>query len=148
MICANADLTLDDWLEYDWIGPSSWGNQYGTRNSSGLRRLSRIHELFSFQERTNDTDSENMFIAEHLFSMPGSNFASPEATAAFAIEQIWSSEPMGYHLAISKDVWASVADRVDIYQHCPEIKMVLSPMKLQKETCSGKNANRDPANLP
>jgi hypothetical protein len=72
--------------------------------------------------------------------------APPSVEREFAVEDIWTERPMGYHInptvgpGRSPDVWDDAAKRRMIYEYCPEIKIILD-MRLDREQCAVPNEN-------
>jgi hypothetical protein len=65
----------------------------------------------------------------------------PNATDAsqFALDHVYHNTSFGIHIGdIEKsmlEVWDDKDRRAAIYNHCPELKMVMKPMKLTRERC-------------
>ena len=79
-------------------------------------------------------------MASRVGLVPGANMAPPAVEKEFAVEDIWTERPMGYHInptvgpGNSQDVWDDPAKRKMIYEYCPEIKIILD-MRLDREQC-------------
>ncbi|KJZ72937.1 hypothetical protein HIM_07700 [Hirsutella minnesotensis 3608] len=87
MVCANSMLSVDDFLEFDWVG-SPW-NPEGTWGGNGglsMRRVSRILEILRNQERTADSDPEDVWFSERLRYTHGSKMANGSVSLAFSGE--------------------------------------------------------------
>ena len=68
--------------------------------------------------------------------------ASPEVEARFSVEGIWYDQPMGYHLGsggLHKEVWEDPQQRRQIFEYCPEIKMIMD-MRFSRERCTAEEA--------
>ena len=80
-------------------------------------------------------------MASRVGLVPGANMAPPAVEREFAVEDIWTERPMGYHInpivgpGNSLDVWDDPAKRRMIYEYCPEIKIILD-MRLDREQCA------------
>ena len=80
-------------------------------------------------------------MASRVGLVPGANMAPPTVEREFAVEDIWTERPMGYHInptvspGNSQDVWDDPAKRRMIYEYCPEIKIILD-MRLDREQCT------------
>ena len=68
--------------------------------------------------------------------------AAPQVEREFAVQDKWYDRPMGYHIdpnlrpGTSPDVWDNVKKRKEIYEYCPEVKLLLD-MRLERERCPG-----------
>lgn len=107
-----------------------------------LRKVSKIREVLSFQSRVDGTDSEDQWLSKRIGLLAGANNANGSIAATFAVEDIWHSRPLGYHIHPNlnadngKDTWAQRSRRKEIFEYCPEIKIIL-PMRLNREKCEG-----------
>lgn len=105
-----------------------------------LRKVSKIREVLSFQSRVDNTDSEDTWLSKRIGLLQGANNANATIAATFAVEDIWHSHPLGYHIhpglnaENGKDTWAQRSRRKEIFEYCPEIKIIL-PMRLNREKC-------------
>ncbi|KAJ6264990.1 hypothetical protein Dda_1145 [Drechslerella dactyloides] len=138
ILCANSDHSLNDWLEYDWVGaPWNLKDSFGGNGGLSLRKISRIRQVLSFQQRLPDSESDDAWLISRLGLLPGANMATPDQEAEFSVENIWHQSPMGYHVGrrLSDDVWGNETHRKGVYEYCPEIKMILN-MRLERERCS------------
>jgi hypothetical protein len=65
----------------------------------------------------------------------------PNATDAsqFALDHVYHNASFGVHIGDMQksmiEVWDDESRRASIYKHCPEVKMVMKPMKLTREKC-------------
>ncbi|KAI9851002.1 MAG: hypothetical protein M1838_004694 [Thelocarpon superellum] len=151
VICANSEQNLDDWLEYDWVGAPwdesksvSWntrkGNMPGGDGGFSLRRISRVMEVLRFQTRyVEDIDPEDEWLAARIGNLPNAKMASPNDERRFCVEDQWYEQPMGYHLgrvleASGDPIWNDPQRRRAIFDYCPEVKMVLPMVKVNR-TC-------------
>jgi len=140
ILCANARLSLDDWLGYDWIGaPWHGDDSFAGTTGLSLRRVSRIMKVLSFQKRHAGDEPEDMWFSSRLGLLPGAQVASAREGAKFSVQHVWSERPMGYYLGSRGDplpgeVWTSKDQRWAIYNYCPEIKMIVD-MELEREHC-------------
>lgn len=106
-----------------------------------MRRVSKVLEVLQFQTRLDNTFSEDQWMASRVGLVPGANMAPPVVEREFAVEDIWTERPMGYHInptvgpGNSQDVWDDPARRRMIYEYCPEIKIILD-MRLDREQCA------------
>lgn len=88
IICANSRYTINDFLEYDWIGapwhPSStWGGNGGL----SLRRVSTMIDVLKNQVRVEDSDPEDVWLAERVSHHPGAMVANGSVSLKFSGEQ-------------------------------------------------------------
>lgn len=105
-----------------------------------MRKLSKIKRILSFQSRLDNTDSEDQWLSKRVGLLPGAKNANASISATFSVENIWHTEPLGYHIhpyldaENGKDVWAQRSKRREIFEYCPEVKIIL-PMRLNREKC-------------
>lgn len=130
-MCANHKGTLDDWLEYDWVGaPWGMGDRYGGNGGLSLRRVSSMILVLQHQQRQNFSDPEDVWLTERLGHLPNTKTANGTMSNRFSAEMIWSDEPLGYHTGgggsmLAGGVWGDQGRRQRIYDYCPEMKMTI-----------------------
>lgn len=160
IICANSNKTVNDYLDYDWVGapwfvsliPSDLRytlahslcrketDAFGGNGGLSLRKLSKTREVLSFQSRLDNLDSEDQWLSKRIGLLPGANNANASIAATFSVENVWHPKPMGYHIlpglnaGNSLQVWGQKSKRQEIFEYCPEIKIIL-PMRLNRERC-------------
>ncbi len=100
IFCANSPTTLNDFLEWDWIGaPWSKTATYGGNGGLSLRRVSRILEVLQHQKREeNDEALEDLWLTEKLHSLEGSHMPNATISKTFSVESVWDDTPLGYHV--------------------------------------------------
>lgn len=140
IMCANAHMSLDDWLSYDWVG-APWGasDSFSGQGGLSLRRVSRIKQVLHFQTHHAHSKNEDQWLIDRLGLLPDARMANASVAAAFCVADLWHDRPLGYHLGASATrlppaVWADLARRKAIYEYCPEIKMIVD-MKLERQRC-------------
>ncbi|KAI9788627.1 MAG: hypothetical protein M1816_006773 [Peltula sp. TS41687] len=149
IFCANSAVSLDDWLDYDWVGaPWNANDQFGGHGGLSLRRVSRIRRVLQFQARYEDK-AEDRWFTERIGLLPDANMANATVESAFCVGDVWHEKPMGYHLGekgtkLPKDVWEDPMKRKKIYDYCPEIKMI-TDMKLERQRCSAEDLEKKKA---
>src|SRR2546421_9893715 len=125
-------------------------DRFGGNGGLSLRRVSKVLEVLQFQTRLDNTFSEDQWMASRVGLVPGANMAPPTVEREFAVEDIWTERPMGYHInptvspGNSQDVWDDPAKRRMIYEYCPEIKIILD-MRLDREQCALPDEGPPPA---
>lgn len=87
MICANSRQTLNNWLEYDWVG-SPWNpnGRFGGNGGLSLRRVSAIIDVLRNQVRLPNTEPEDVWLTERLGHRPGGNLANGTTSMTFSGE--------------------------------------------------------------
>jgi len=131
MLCANSEQSLNDWLDYDWVGaPWSLSHKGGGNGGLSLRKVSSIIEVLKHQVRIPDSEPEDVWLSNRLNQRVGAKVANGTLENKFSGEGISSYAPMGYHLGGSGRIlpggsWGSPEKRERIYEWCPEIKMIL-----------------------
>ncbi|KAH7230284.1 hypothetical protein B0J15DRAFT_410844 [Fusarium solani] len=139
ILCANAQLSLNDWLDYTWAGAArSDVKEFAGYGRLSLRRVSAIQQVLSFQKRYNDTDQEDTWFGKRLYILPDAKLANL-TNQVFAVQNNISENAMGYHALgrgrnLDKEVWGKVETRKAALEYCPEMHMILD-MKLEKERC-------------
>lgn len=89
MLCANSRQTLNDYLDYDWVGaPWSTDSRYGGNGGLSLRRVSAIIDVLRNQERIPDTDPEDKWLTERIGNRPGAKTANGSVSLAFSGENL------------------------------------------------------------
>lgn len=117
--------------------PRNIDDRFGGSGGLSLRRISRIKQVLGFQSRQDEGDPEDRWLVNRLGLLPGAKMATPKIEAEFSVESIWHEKPMGYYVTPggSINIWHDVGRRKQIYEYCPEIKMILK-MKLERERCT------------
>jgi hypothetical protein len=137
MICAKAERTLDDFLEYDFIGApmgKKLGAEMGVSGGLSLRNRKRMLEIVQNSnwgdekkgERENDgrvKDSrEDVWFWKKLKMFPlledparKANLPDAEIARRFAVGPVWEDEPFGYEL-----VHVHEERMDDVLRWCPE----------------------------
>lgn len=130
-MCGKNQGTIDDYLQYDWVGAPWWdGSRYGGNGGLSLRRVSSMIQILEHQQRENHTEPEDVWLTERLGHLPESRTANGTESMKFSVESIWYDEPMGYHTGgggawIAPSVYAQPEQRQHIWDYCPEMKMTL-----------------------
>lgn len=131
MMCANHKGTLDEWLEYDWVGaPWSTNSRYGGNGGLSLRRVSSMIEVLRHQQRANFSEPEDVWLTERLGHLPNSRTANGSESLKFSGEAHYYEEPLGYHTGggghfLSGGVWGTPEKRQRNYDYCPEMKLTM-----------------------
>ncbi|KAI9833949.1 MAG: hypothetical protein M1819_003458 [Sarea resinae] len=77
ILCASSNTSLNDWLEFDWVGaPTHPTDTFGHNGGLSLRRLSAIQKVLAFQERHPLDMSEDEWLVNRLALLPGSKIAN------------------------------------------------------------------------
>lgn len=94
ILCANSRLTLNDFLEYDWIGaPWKPESQWGGNGGLSLRRVSTMLDVLRNQVRVEDSEPEDVWLAERVSHRPGALVANGTVSLTFSAEQ-WPGDPV------------------------------------------------------
>ncbi|KAJ2905199.1 hypothetical protein MKZ38_006105 [Zalerion maritima] len=87
VLCANTDKSLNDFLEYDWVGaPWNPNGRFGGNGGLSLRRVSAIIEILRNQERIDGSEPEDVWLTDRLGHRPGSLLANGTLSLAFSGE--------------------------------------------------------------
>ena len=100
ILCANAPKTINDYLEYDWIGaPWSTTAKHGGNGGLSLRKVSKILQVLEKEERKHgDGELEDLWLSNRLNDLPGSHMAAVDVSKTFSVESVWDEAPLGYHI--------------------------------------------------
>ncbi|KAH6681462.1 hypothetical protein B0J14DRAFT_215716 [Halenospora varia] len=148
ILCANSDIRIDDFLQYDFVGApidvpveGNAGHGEGYNGGLSLRNRSMILDIvnkFNWQGEKEEgkitqdpcvtkapcLKFEDQWFYHKMKEMPGAVLPSKEVAATFAVETIWYDTPLGYHQV---ERWNS--DRMDkVAQWCPEYRMATSDL--------------------
>ncbi|QSZ35598.1 hypothetical protein DSL72_008468 [Monilinia vaccinii-corymbosi] len=89
MLCANSRQTLNDWLEYDWVGaPWNPNGRFGGNGGLSLRRVSAIIDVLRNQVRTQNSEPEDVWLTDRLGHRPGAKLANGTASLVFSGENL------------------------------------------------------------
>ncbi|OBT58133.1 hypothetical protein VE04_01665 [Pseudogymnoascus sp. 24MN13] len=135
IICANSRRTVDDFLEYDFIGaPVREGLGAGYNGGLSIRNVPLILDIVGKESWAEDRkekngkykDGPNVDYEDQWFyakmNERNAHFPTQEVASQFAVETIWAEKPLGYHQA---NVWQA-GSMDDILKWCPEYKMCTS----------------------
>ncbi|KAG0648499.1 hypothetical protein D0Z07_5375 [Hyphodiscus hymeniophilus] len=87
MLCANSRQSLNNWLEYDWVGaPWNPNGRFGGNGGLSLRRVSRIIDILQNQKRIPGTEPEDVWLTERLGHRPNAKLANGTASLTFSGE--------------------------------------------------------------
>lgn len=87
ILCANSQQSLNNWLEYDWVGaPWNTNGRFGGNGGLSLRRVSSIVEILKNQNRRHDSEPEDVWLSERLGHRPGAKLANGTASLTFSGE--------------------------------------------------------------
>jgi hypothetical protein len=116
IFCTNAPTSINDFLEWDWIGApwkptSTWGGNGGL----SLRRVSRILRVLEQEQRTpGDSGLEDWWLSARIMKLPGAKMANATVSKSFSVESVWDDKPLGYHVG-----WLGVHhEQVSALQMC------------------------------
>ncbi|RBR16171.1 hypothetical protein FVER53590_13510 [Fusarium verticillioides] len=144
ILCANSELSLNDWLDYTWAGATNnrQNKALAVYGDLSLRRISVIKQILSFQSRYNDSEADDSWFGSRLEVLPDAKLAMT-SDQPFAVQNNITSRPMGYNLQargnlVDQEVWKYPEARKEALKYCPEIHIILN-MKLEKERCPGDN---------
>jgi len=87
ILCANSRQSLNEWLDYDWVG-APWNPQgrFGGNGGLSLRRVSAIVDVLKNQERIENSEPEDVWLTERLGHRPGANLANGTVSLTFSGE--------------------------------------------------------------
>ncbi|KAH8891616.1 hypothetical protein GQ53DRAFT_648258 [Thozetella sp. PMI_491] len=130
IICSNSNMTVDDFLEWDYIGapiPSAWGEGYN--GGLSLRNPKMILDILASPSNDFDTKwdpghfksyTEDQWYYAKMKELPHAKLPDRDVAKRFSVEQEWYDQPVGYH-----------APRLynrkrmqEIWEYCPEVELV------------------------
>ncbi|ESZ90840.1 hypothetical protein SBOR_8785 [Sclerotinia borealis F-4128] len=142
IFCTKAPTTLNDFIQYDYIG-APWGpnSTYGGNGGLSLRRVSSILRLLEKERRKpKDGALEDLWLSNKLNKLKGSKMANAKVSKTFSVESVWDEAPLGYHIgwlgAHHQQIWDKPEYVSHIMNYCPEVKIILG-MKLDKDKPQG-----------
>ncbi|KAH8892503.1 hypothetical protein GQ53DRAFT_793840 [Thozetella sp. PMI_491] len=128
IICSNSNQTVDDFLEWDFIGaPLGHGKARGYNGGLSVRNPKLMLDIIN----TNNFDEDAMkgevamSIEDQWFYRKMTELGYPklppdDVAMRFSVETIWYDAPLGFH---KPRYWQK--DRMDdIRKYCPEVEMV------------------------
>jgi hypothetical protein len=142
IFCANAPTTLNDFVEWDWIGaPWSKTAQYGGNGGLSLRKVSKILQVLEKAKRKiGDGALEDLWLTNHLHSLPNSHMPIANISKTFSVESVWDDTPLGYHIGWlgvhHEQIWDDQKQVDHVLEYCPEVKIILG-MKLDNDKPKG-----------
>ncbi|KAE8444406.1 hypothetical protein EG329_000606 [Mollisiaceae sp. DMI_Dod_QoI] len=87
MLCANSRQSLNNWLDYDWVGaPWNPNGRFGGNGGLSLRRVSKIIEILKFQQRIPNTEPEDVWLTDRLGHRPNAKLANGTVSLTFSGE--------------------------------------------------------------
>lgn len=100
IFCAAAPLTLNDYLNWDWIGaPWSPTLTHGGNGGLSLRKVSKIIQVLKAGDRKHgDGELEDLWLSNRLVKLSGSKMANASISKTFSVESVWDEKPLGYHV--------------------------------------------------
>lgn len=150
MLCSRSQQSLNDWLEYDWVGAPWPYRDDGGNGGLSLRKVSAILDILRATSWSPAGGFEDWWLVDQLSKRPGAKMASQTLQTNFSGEQMRSVRPMGYHTGNGGNTlhgsnWGTPELRKQIYDYCPEIKMMLrvDAAKYVPGNCNEKWKKRD-----
>jgi hypothetical protein len=87
MLCANSRQSLNNWLDYDWVGaPWSPNARFGGNGGLSLRRVSKIIQVLQNQKRPDNAEPEDVWLTDRLGHIPGAKLANGTTSLTFSGE--------------------------------------------------------------
>lgn len=87
ILCANSRQTLNDFLEYDWVGaPWNPEGKFGGNGGLSLRRVSAIIDVLRNQQRRDNSEPEDVWLTDRLGHRPGAKLANGTVSGFFSGE--------------------------------------------------------------
>ncbi|KAF7955025.1 uncharacterized protein EAE97_000284 [Botrytis byssoidea] len=87
MLCANSRQSLNNWLDYDWVGaPWNPNGKFGGNGGLSLRRVSAIVDVLRNQVRVDDSEAEDVWLTDRLGHRPEAKLANGTTSLTFSGE--------------------------------------------------------------
>ncbi|PQE16704.1 hypothetical protein CJF30_00003417 [Rutstroemia sp. NJR-2017a BBW] len=87
MLCANSRQSLNNWLEYDWVGaPWNPNGRFGGNGGLSLRRVSAIIDVLRYQVREPHSEPEDVWLSDRLGHRPNAKLANGTMSLTFSGE--------------------------------------------------------------
>ncbi|KAH9906268.1 hypothetical protein F4778DRAFT_778657 [Xylariomycetidae sp. FL2044] len=87
VLCANSARSLDDYLDYDWVGaPWNPSGRFGGNGGLSLRKVGAIVEVLREQVRAPGSEPEDVWLTERLGHRPGAKMANGTLSLTFSGE--------------------------------------------------------------
>jgi hypothetical protein len=87
MLCANSRQSLNNWLEYDWVGaPWNPNGRFGGNGGLSLRRVSAIIDVLRYQVREPHSEPEDVWLSDRLGHRPNAKLANGTVSLTFSGE--------------------------------------------------------------
>lgn len=133
IVCANAPIKVDDFLEYDFVGapidPNLGRRDEGMNGGFSLRNRSATLDIvnkYSWKkeyETAEDPSDPKVRYEDQWFNKKfkdlGMKMPDLETASKFSVESIWYDRPVGYHKI---DMWnGGRVEEIDKY--CPEHRL-------------------------
>ncbi|OBT99147.1 hypothetical protein VE01_02565 [Pseudogymnoascus verrucosus] len=133
IICSASEQNIDDWVAkgYDWTGAPWNGDVPGGNGGLSLRHIPPIIEVLKKDSREpGHRQWEDTWVCERL-----KNAAPAQEEKYFSVESLYVERPLGYHIRGSGKlqdpiVWGNATRRRQIFDYCPETKILLGNMKM------------------
>ncbi|GAB1320515.1 hypothetical protein MFIFM68171_10725 [Madurella fahalii] len=88
VLCANSRRSLNDFLQYDWVGaPWALNASFGGNGGLSLRRVSAVVDVLRNQARKPGSEPEDLWLTERLAHRPGARLANGTVGSQFSGEQ-------------------------------------------------------------
>ncbi|KAK3322391.1 hypothetical protein B0H66DRAFT_574602 [Apodospora peruviana] len=128
ILCANSRQTLNDFLEYDWVGaPWDPNGQYGGNGGLSLRKVSTIIDILRHQQRRDGSDPEDVWLTDRLAHRHGAKLANGTVSAGFSGE-MHSGQRIHLDIEGGEDAKNAV-----IYQDRNQTKLYNSTLEAAKD---------------
>ncbi|KAL8833363.1 MAG: hypothetical protein Q9170_004316 [Blastenia crenularia] len=130
ILCSQSGKSLNDWLDYDWVGaPWNRAGRFGGNGGLSMRKVSSIITVLQNQIRIPHSEPEDVWLSVRLGHLTGAKLANGTIANEFSVENTYAERPMGYHLGHSgrgnpAAYLGTPEKRQKIWDYCPEIKML------------------------
>ncbi|KAK4216091.1 hypothetical protein QBC37DRAFT_280309 [Rhypophila decipiens] len=87
ILCANSRQTLNDFLDYDWVGaPWNPNGKFGGNGGLSLRKVSTIIDILRNQKRKDNSEPEDVWLTDRLGHRPNAKLANGTVSGFFSGE--------------------------------------------------------------
>ncbi|KAH8895373.1 hypothetical protein GQ53DRAFT_839020 [Thozetella sp. PMI_491] len=129
IICSNSNMTVDDFLEWDFVGaPLNPFFGKGLNGGLSIRNPKMILDILAspsndFDENWKANRKELCIEDQWYYNKTrefGGKLPDVEVARQFAVESLWYDQPLGFH---APRLWN--AERMDVIQkYCPEVGLI------------------------
>ncbi|KAI9731109.1 MAG: hypothetical protein M1818_007967 [Claussenomyces sp. TS43310] len=131
IFCVNSEQSLNDYLEWDWIG-APWGPkiEFGGNGGLSLRKVSKILQVLEKRKRRpGDGALEDLWLVNQIHALENSHLPNATISKHFSVESVWDDRPLGYHIGYlgvhHEQIWDDPKQVDHVFEYCPEVSLIM-----------------------